>query len=54
MTVGAVVITTEEYKELIEKSLKYDLLRKMAIGNKWLTDREKMIYEFDEEEENEE
>lgn len=49
-TVGMVVITTEEYKELVEKSLKYDSLRKMALESRWLTDKERMIYEISNEE----
>lgn len=47
MTVGAVVILTEEYKELIEKSLKYDALYKMALESSFLTDKEKLIYGID-------
>ena len=47
MTVGAVVILTEEYKELIEKSLKYDALYKMALERSFLTDKEKLIYGID-------
>ena len=47
MEVGAVVILTEEYKELIEKSLKYDALYKMALERTFLTDIEKLIYEID-------
>lgn len=47
MTVGAVVILTEEYKELIEKSLKYDALYKMALKSSFLTDKEKLIYGID-------
>lgn len=54
METGTVIITTEEYKELTEKSLKYDLLRKMALENRWLTDREKLIYGVEEEKEEEE
>jgi hypothetical protein len=47
MTVGAVVILTEEYKELIEKSLKYDALYEMALESSFLTDKEKLIYGID-------
>ena len=43
-TVGAVVILTEEYKELIEKSLKYDLLHEMAKESAYLTDRERLVF----------
>lgn len=47
MTVGAVLISTEEYKELIEKSLKYDALYEMALESSFLTDKEKLIYGID-------
>ena len=53
-TVGVTVIKTEEYKMLIEKSLKYDLLSKMALERTWLTDAEKLIYGVEEEEKEEE
>ena len=48
MTVGAVVILTEEYKELIEKSLKYDELREMALKSGYLTSEEKRIFKINE------
>lgn len=44
METGTVTITQEEYKELIRKSLKYDLLREIAQDGGYLTDREKAIY----------
>ena len=44
MEVGAVVILTEEYKELVKKSLKYEALREMALERTFLTDIEKLIY----------
>lgn len=44
METGTVTITQEEYKELIRKSLKYDLLREMAQDGGYLTDKEKAIY----------
>lgn len=44
METGTVTITQEEYKELIRKSLKYDLLREMAQDGGYLTDKEKVIY----------
>ena len=47
MEVGAVVILTEEYKELIVKSLKYDALYNMALKSCFLTDKEKLIYGID-------
>ena len=50
-TVGALIIRTEEYKELIEKSLKYDLLYEMALERAYLTDREKLVFGIKEEKE---
>ena len=47
MEVGVVVILTEEYKELIEKSLKYDTLYSMALKSRYLTSEEKLIYGID-------
>lgn len=43
-TVGAVVIRTEEYRKLVEKSLKYDLLYEMAKESTYLTDRERLVF----------
>lgn len=48
---GTITITQEEYKELTRKSLKYDLLREMAMENKWLTCTERKIYGIEEEKE---
>lgn len=39
-----VTITQEEYKELIRKSLRYEMLREIAQDGTYLTDREKAIY----------
>ena len=44
MEQGTVTITQEEYKELIRKSLRYDMLREIAQDGGYLTDRERMIY----------
>ena len=44
METGTVTITQEEYKELIRKSLKYDLLRELAQDSGYLTGKEKAIY----------
>ena len=39
-----VTITQEEYKELIRKSLRYDMLREMAQDSGYLNDKERAIY----------
>ena len=44
MEQGTVTITQEEYKELIRKSLRYDMLREMAQDCGYLTDKERAIY----------
>ena len=44
MEQGMVTITQEEYKDLIRKSLRYDMLREMAQDGGYLTDKEKAIY----------
>ena len=44
METGTVTITQEEYKELIRKSLRYDVLREMAQDDGYLTDEERAIY----------
>ena len=44
-------ITQAEYRELIRKSLKYDLLREIALESKWLTCEERKIYGIEEEKE---
>ena len=44
MEQGMVTITQEEYKELIRKSLRYDMLREIAQDVVYLTDKEKAIY----------
>ena len=49
-TAGELIITTEEYKELIEKALKYDLLKKQMSQRGYLTDTEKALLEIEEEE----
>lgn len=46
-TVGVAIILTEDYNELIEKSLKYDALYKMALESSFLTTKEKLIYGID-------
>lgn len=45
MEQGTVTITQEEYKELIRKSLRYDMLREIAQDGGYLTDKEKRYME---------
>lgn len=42
--------TEEEYKELIEKALKYDLLKKHMSQRGYLTDAEKLLLGIEEKE----
>ena len=48
-TTGEMLIQTEEYKELIEKALKYDLLKKHLSERGFLTDVEKLLYGIEKE-----
>lgn len=50
MVVGAVVITTEEYKDLVLKANKYDLLRERTVNSTFATSDEVIIFELTEEE----
>lgn len=50
MVVGAVVITTEEYKDLVLKANKYDLLRDRTVNSTFATSDEVVIFELTEEE----
>ena len=50
MVVGAVVTTTEEYKDLVLKANKYDLLRKRTVNSTFATSDEVVIFELTEEE----
>ena len=50
MVVGAVVITTEEYKDLVLKANKYDLLRQRTVNSTFATSDEVVIFELTEEE----
>ena len=49
-TAGELIITTEEYKELTEKALRYELLKKHLSKNSYMTDVEKLLYGIEEEE----
>ena len=50
MMVGAVVITAEEYANLVLKANKYDLLRKRTVNSTFATSDEVVIFELTEEE----
>lgn len=49
-TAGEIIITAEEYKGLIEKALKYELLKKHMSVRTYLTDAEKLLLGIEEEE----
>ena len=46
MVVGAVVITTEEYKELVLKAYKYDKLRERCVTITYATTEEEMLFDI--------
>lgn len=48
-TAGELIITAEEYKELTEKALRYDLLKKHSLQSAYLTDVEKLLYGIEKE-----
>lgn len=50
MMVGAVVITTEEYKDLVLKASKYDKLRERCVTSTYATTEEGILFEITEEE----
>lgn len=50
MVAGAVVITTEEYKDLVLKANKYDILRKRTVNSTFATSDEVVIFELTVEE----
>ena len=50
MVVGAVVITTEEYKDLVLKAYKYDKLRERCVTSTYATTVEEILFEITEEE----
>lgn len=49
-TAGELIITTEEYKELTEKALRYDMLKKHMSQRGFLTDAEKLLLGIEEKE----
>ena len=48
-TAGEVIITTAEYKELIEKALRYDIFKNYLSERGFLTDVEKLLLGIEEE-----
>lgn len=50
MMVGAVVITAEDYANLVLKANKYDILRKRTVNSTFATSDEVVIFELTEEE----
>lgn len=51
MLLGTITITQEEYRGLINKSLKYDMLKEMAQKSGYLTEQERFIFGIKKDEE---
>lgn len=47
---GTVTIALEEYRELIRKSLKYDLLRAQTLEKSYIPQDERVLFEIKKEE----
>ena len=45
-----VTITLEEYRALMRKSLKYDLLRAQALGKSYISQDDKILFDIKKEE----
>lgn len=45
-----VTITLEEYRELIRKSLKYDLLRAQTLGQSYMSSDDRILFDIKKEE----
>ena len=43
---GTVIITAEEYRELVVKAYKYDKLRKKCVAGKYSTMEEDMLFDI--------
>ena len=43
---GTVIITAEEYRELVIKAYKYDKLRKKCVAGKYSTMEEDMLFDI--------
>ena len=50
---GTVIITAEEYRELVVKAYKYDKLRKKCVAGKYSTMEEDMLFDITDEEKEE-
>lgn len=50
---GTVIITAEEYRELVIKAYKYDKLRKKCVAGKYSTMEEDMLFDITDEEKEE-
>lgn len=46
-----VMITTDEYKDLVLKACKYDKLREKCVASTYATTEEKILFDITEEEE---
>ena len=47
---GAVMITSEEYEELVLKAYKYDKLRAICVSGSYATTEEEILFNITEEE----
>ena len=47
---GTVIITAEEYRELVLKAYKYDKLREKCISHSYATTDEEILFDITEEE----
>lgn len=52
MDVNVIMITTDEYKELVLKAYKYDKLRERCVASTYATTEEEILFEITEEEHN--
>ena len=50
---GTVIITAEEYRELVLKAYKYDKLRKKCVAGKYSTMEEDILFNITDAEKNE-
>ena len=50
---GEITITAEEYRELVIKAYKYDMLRKKCVAGKYSTMEEDMLFDITDEEKEE-
>ena len=50
MDVNVIMITTDEYKELVLKAYKYDKLRERCVTSTYATTEEEILFDITEEE----